>query len=73
MTRADPWNESTRLEDALEADLLRQLERARLWSSAESFCVESCRVDCRCPLAGALQSKDHCPLWAYMRMMPLSA
>ena len=71
MIHADPWNEISRLQDAMEADLLAELDQARLNASATSFCVEKCRVDCRCPLRGALASRAQCPLWMYVREMPL--
>lgn len=63
MGHADPWNETFRLESLLEADLLVQIERSKLRASAETFCVRSCRVERHCPLAGALHSKEQCPLW----------
>jgi hypothetical protein len=73
MIHADPWNEIERLERLLETDLLMERERSRIYASAGSFCVETCRVDGRCPLAHALQSTQDCPLWAFARAMPGSS
>lgn len=73
MRHADPWNEINRLESQMEADLLAAVERAKLHDSAESFCTEVCRVDCQCPLHGALKSRGHCPLFMYVRMRPSQA
>jgi hypothetical protein len=69
MIHADPWNEIERLEELLEGDLLAEIERAAFRAVAESFCVDKCRVDGRCPIAHAIQSKAHCPLWMYVRVM----
>lgn len=73
MIHADPWDEVSRLEDTLEVDLVRELERSRLRASAESFCVGACRVDGACRLAGAIRYREQCPLWRYVRAMPLRA
>ncbi len=67
MIHADPWDEIPRLEKQLEADLLAEFEASALSASAESFCVEKCLVDGRCRLAGAIQSREGCPLWTYVR------
>ena len=71
MIHADPWDEIPRLESLMEADLIAGLEQSRLRASAESFCAKSCRVGDRCPLAQALDSRDRCPLFLYVRSKPL--
>lgn len=67
MIHADPWDEIPRFEKQLEVDLLAEFEASVLSASAESFCVEKCLVDGRCLLAGAIQSREGCPLWTYVR------
>ena len=71
MSHADPWDETPRLEALLDADLLAQAERSRIRASAEAFCVGMCRVDGACRLERALSSREQCPLWMYVRTMPL--
>lgn len=73
MHHADPWDEIVRLETILEADLRAELERSRLYASAERFCTERCRVDDRCRLADAIPDSHACPLWMYLRTKPLSS
>ncbi len=72
MIHADPWDEVDRLEELLEAELLTELERSRLRASVESFCVDECQIDGRCRLARAIRHTDQCPLWMYVRAMPLN-
>jgi hypothetical protein len=66
MSHADPWNEIQRLEQLLDADLRAELQRSELRATAESFCVDKCRVDGSCPIGHALHSKADCPLFMYM-------
>lgn len=67
MLHADPWNEIARLEQLLDADLRAEFQRSELRASAESFCASKCRVDESCPIAHAIDSKDDCPLFMYIR------
>lgn len=73
MLHADPWDEIPRLEALLEAELLTGIESTALWTAAEHFCTDGCRVDGRCPIAHAIRSRDACPLWTFVRSRALQA
>ncbi|MDH3272718.1 MAG: hypothetical protein OEN56_15375 [Gemmatimonadota bacterium] len=68
MSHADPWNEASRLEHLLDAELRAEIERAGVRAAARSFCEGKCRHDDgSCPLGHAIHTQAACPLWMYVQ------